>query len=65
MGKMKNLLIEEETSKAFLSEDIDAMMEEAHYWALVDNVAQWMVDNKALTILDDIEKKYKQFWRLQ
>ena len=66
MGKMKNLLIEEETSKGFLSDDdIEAMMEESHYWSLVDNVAQWMVDNKALTILDDIEKKYKQLWRLQ
>lgn len=64
MGKMKNTLIDEDF-KAFLSEDREAMMEEAHYWALVDNVAQWMVDNKALTILDDIEKKYKQLWRLQ
>lgn len=65
MGKLKNSIIEEDF-KAFLSnDDMEAMMEEAHYWALVDNVAQWMINNKGLTILDDIEKKYKQLWRLQ
>ena len=50
MGKMKQLLIE-------TREDEALMMEEAHYWALVDNVAQWMVDNKSTVILSDIEKK--------
>ena len=50
MGKMKQLLLEKQ-------EDEDLMMEEAHYWALVDNVAQWMVDNKSTVILSDIEKK--------
>ena len=50
MGKMKQKLIEQE-------EDLSFMMEEAHYWMLVDNVAQWMVDNKSSSILSDIEKK--------
>ena len=50
MGKMKQLLIETQEDEAL-------MMEEAHYWALVDNVAQWMVDNKSTVILSDIEKK--------
>ena len=50
MGKIKNLLIENQEDEAF-------MMEEAHYWTLVDNVAQWMVDNKSTAILSDIEKK--------
>ena len=50
MGKMKQMLIE-------THEDEALMMEEAHYWALVDNVAQWMVDNKSTVILSDIEKK--------
>lgn len=50
MGKMKQLLIETQEDEAF-------MMEEAHYWTLVDNVAQWMVDNKSTIILSDIEKK--------
>lgn len=50
MGKMKQMMIEQQ-------EDIDAMMEEAHYWMLVDNVAQWLVENKSTYILDDIQKK--------
>ena len=50
MGKMKQMLIETQEDEAL-------MMEEAHYWALVDNVAQWMVDNKSTVILSDIEKK--------
>lgn len=50
MGKMKQFLIENQEDEAF-------MMEEAHYWALVDNVAQWMADNKSTAILSDIEKK--------
>ena len=50
MGKMKQLAIEER-------EDLDAMLEEAHYWMLVDNVAQWLVEHKSTYILDDIQKK--------
>ena len=54
MGKLKNTLINE---SFMLKEEEDLLMEEAHYWALVDNVAQWMVDNKSTVILSDIEKK--------
>lgn len=50
MGKMKQLAIQQK-------EDLDAMMEEAHYWMLVDNVAQWLVENKSTYILEDIQKK--------
>lgn len=50
MGKMKQLMIEEQ-------EDLEAMMEEAHYWMLVNDVAYWLVENKSTYILDDIQKK--------
>ena len=51
MGKLKQTLIEEEHNADNLSE----MLEEAHYWGLVDNVARWMVDKKSTAILTDIE----------
>ena len=50
MGKMKQMLIETQEDEAL-------MMEEAHYWALVDNVAQWMYAHKSTHILDDIQYK--------
>ena len=52
MGRMKNLamMIEEQTN-----EDFDAIMDEAHYYGLVSNVAQWIVDNKSTRILTDVE----------
>jgi len=55
MGKMKQIAIEQQ-------EDIDAMMEEAHYWMLVDNVAQWLVEHKSTYILEDIQKKALQMY---
>ena len=55
MGKMKQIAIEQQ-------EDIDAMMEEAHYWMLVDSVAQWLVENKSTYILEDIQKKALQMY---
>ena len=55
MGKMKQIAIEQQ-------EDLDAMMEEAHYWMLVDNVAQWLVENKSTYILEDIQKKALQMY---
>ena len=39
------------------------MMEEAHYWMMVDNVARWMFEHKETTILSDIESKVLQFYR--
>jgi hypothetical protein len=55
MGKLKQLMIEEQ-------DDLDAMMEEAHYWMLVDNVAQWLVEHKSTYILEDIQKKALSFY---
>lgn len=55
MGKMKQIAIEQQ-------EDIDAMMEESHYWMLVDNVAQWLVEHKSTYILEDIQKKALQMY---
>jgi len=49
---------------AVMSED-KAMMEEAHYYTLVENVARWMIENRSVSILDDIEKKYLQMWTFQ
>lgn len=56
MGKMKNLLIDEEFEQ---SEDL---FEGAHYWMLVDNVANWCVDNKSTAILDDIANRIRELY---
>ena len=53
MGKMKQLAMMLEEQKE--NEDFDAIMDEAHYWSLVSNVAQWIVDNKSTRILTDVE----------
>lgn len=67
MGKLKNLLIEEDfvSLNGVSNDDIEAMLEESHYWGLVDGIAQWMVEHKSVSILDDIEKKYVQMWGFQ
>ena len=54
MGKMKNLamMIEEQQS---YDDSVDEMMNEAHYWSLVSNVAQLIVDTKSTRILTDVE----------
>ena len=54
MGKMKQLamMIEESQNE---QDCVDEMMEDAHYWTLVSNVSQWIVDNKSTRILTDIE----------
>ena len=68
MSKMKQLYtqMQEEglSFNAVMSED-KAMMEEAHYYTLVENVARWMIENRSVSILDDIEKKYLQMWSKQ
>ena len=58
MGKLKQTLIEEEHNADNLSE----MLEEAHYWGLVDNVARWMYEKKSTEILTDIEKMVLSFY---
>ena len=54
MGKMKQLamMIEENQS---MDDVVAEMMEDAHYWTLVANVSQWIVDQKSTRILTDIE----------
>jgi hypothetical protein len=54
MGKMKQLamMIEENQS---MDDVVAEMMEDAHYWTLVSNVSQWIVDQKSTRILTDIE----------
>ena len=68
MSKMKQLYtqMQEEglSFNAVMSED-KAMMEEAHYYTLVENVARWMIEHRSVSILDDIEKKYLQMWTFQ
>ena len=68
MSKMKQLYtqMQEEglSFNAVMSED-KAMMEEAHYYTLVENVARCMIENRSVSILDDIEKKYLQMWTFQ
>ena len=68
MSKMKQLYtqMQEEglSFNAVMSED-KAMMEEAHYYNLVENVARWMIEHRSVSILDDIEKKYLQMWTFQ
>jgi len=55
MGKLKQTLIEEE-------DNLSEMLEEAHYWGLVDNVARWMYEKKSTEILTDIEKMVLSFY---
>jgi hypothetical protein len=55
MGKMKQMSIDNDL-------DEQAMMEESHYWMLVDNVARLLVESKSTHILDDIQKKALQLY---
>ena len=54
MGKMKQLAMMIEEGQSY-EDAVDEMMEDAHYWTLVSNVSQWIVDNKSTSILTDIE----------
>lgn len=70
MGKLKQMLIEDDLSFIEDVSDMDTLLEEnfyeeSHYWTLVDNVAQWMFENKSVSILDDIEKKYLSIWKFK
>ena len=55
MGRMKELAMTMEEQGLSYEEAKAEMMEEAHYWMLVSNVSQWIVDNKSTSILTDIE----------
>ena len=54
MGKMKQLAMMIEEGQSY-DDAVDEMMNEAHYWSLVSNVAQLIVDNKSTRILTDVE----------
>ena len=55
MGKMKELAMTMEEQGLSYEEAKAEMMEEAHYWMLVSNVAQLIVDTKSTRILTDVE----------
>ena len=50
--KQLAMMIEENQS---MDDVVAEMMEDAHYWTLVANVSQWIVDQKSTRILTDIE----------
>lgn len=54
MGKMKQLAMMLEENQS-MDDVVAEMMEDAHYWTLVSNVSQWIVDNKSTRILTDVE----------
>ena len=67
MSKMKQLytqMQEEQSFNGVLSE-LNEVMEGCHYHHLVEDVARWMIENRSVSILDDIEKKYLQMWTFQ
>lgn len=68
MSKMKQLytqMQEEGLSFNGVLSELNEVMEESHYYNLVDNVARWMFEHRSVSILDDIEKKYLQMWSKQ
>jgi hypothetical protein len=67
MSKMKQLYtqMQEELSFNGVLSELNEVMEESHYYNLVDNVAKWMFEHRSVSILDDIEKKYLQLWSKQ
>ena len=54
MGRMKQLAMMIEEGQSY-DDAVDEMMDEAHYWSLVSNVAQLIVDTKSTRILTDVE----------
>ena len=63
MMKMKQSVNLDDVSVWPFPSEQDDMMEEAHYWMMVDNVARWMFEHKDTTILSDIESKVLQLYR--
>lgn len=65
MGKMKNLMMTMEEQGLSFDEAVQQetdLFEGAHYWMLVDNVANWCVDNKSTAILDDIANRIRDLY---
>ena len=67
MGKMKNVLLTMQEQglsyeEAVQQESAEELFEGSHYWMLVDNVANWVVDNKSTVILDDISHRVRELY---
>ena len=70
MGKMKNVLLTMQEQGLSYDEAVqqeqqaqeNALFEGSHYWMLVDNVANWVVDNKSTVILDDISHRVRELY---
>ena len=63
MGKMKNLqMMMDEERELYTKAEENELFDGSHYWMLVDNVANWVVDNKSTAILDDISHKVRDLY---
>ena len=63
MGKMKNLqMMMDEERELYSKAEENELFDGSHYWMLVDNVANWVVDNKSTAILDDISHKVRDLY---
>lgn len=63
MGKMKNLqMMMDEERELYSKAEENELFDGSHYWMLVDNVANWCVDNKNTLILDDIANRIRDLY---
>ena len=67
VGKMKNVLLTMQEQglsyeEAVQQESAEELFEGAHYWMLVDNVANMVVDTKSTAILDDIASRVRDLY---
>ena len=63
MGKMKNLqMMMDEERELYSKAEENELFDGSHYWMLVDNVANWCVDNKSTAILDDIANRIRDLY---
>ena len=70
MGKMKNVLLTMQEQGLSYEEAVqqekqaqeNELFEGAHYWMLVDNVANMVVDTKSTAILDDIASRVRDLY---
>ena len=63
MGKMKQLqMMMDEEREQYTKAEEDELFDGSHYWMLVDNVANWCVDNKSTVILDDIANRIRDLY---
>ncbi len=63
MGKMKQLqMMMDEERELYSKAEENELFDGSHYWMLVDNVANWCVDNKSTAILDDIANRIRDLY---